>query len=52
LATEQQPNPKVHIGESPRPKYETPQDELEPVTPTDPDASHLDPEAIADSRFS
>jgi len=43
-----EPDRKLPFGETPRPKYETPQDELEQLAPTDPDVRHLEPEAVAD----
>ena len=42
------PDERTKFGETPRPKYETPQEELEQQAPTDPDAPHLDPQAVAD----
>lgn len=37
-----------HSMEPPRPKYLVPQEELEEVPTTDPDARHLDPALIRD----
>lgn len=32
----------------PRPKYEVPQEELDEIPTTDPDAAHIDPARVAD----
>jgi len=36
------------FGQQPRPKYEVPQEELQVVPTTDPDAAHIDPTLVAD----
>jgi hypothetical protein len=46
LTTDQQPKP-LPFPRQPRPKYEVPQEDLEEVPTTDPDAAHIDPPLMA-----
>jgi hypothetical protein len=46
LTTKQEPKP-MPFPHQPRPKYEVPQEDLEEVTATDPDAAHIDPALVA-----
>ncbi len=39
---------RLPFGVQPRPKYEVPQEELDEIPTTDPDAAHIDPARVAD----
>lgn len=46
MATKQDAK-SLPFGQQPRPKYEVSQDDLAEVSPTDPDAPHIDPALVA-----